>query len=235
MVALAAVGQVASAEPATVVQQLGGGGPVDARTTQISEAGGEEGLPQIAQPPTSATAQGQLSAREPIIVAPAQVAPSRPRGEQSPQLQTGPRTAAGPAALSTPAQGRATGVEVVKGQDRCDPRVRRGPADADDCRAVIETRSAEFSRPVPAAPSAEESLMIFMEQDARPDARVAARRLAEGDVDGSMAAQALAASARQESPQSAPSREPEPQLSPAAQALLDAMSHVYVAPGGGAR
>lgn len=111
----------------------------------------------------------------------------------SPQLNRERPSTAGTTALSSPAQGRNTAVTRVAGADRCDPGT--APAQlAAECAGVLESRAAEFERPVVQADtrSPEERLLSLRRMEAAPDARLAARRLAEGEVDDSLAAQAVA-------------------------------------------
>jgi hypothetical protein len=135
----------------------------------------------------------QVSGREGGSRSTAQLTSERGGSRASPQLNRETRSTAGVEALSSPAQGRTAAVTRVYGSDRCD--ARPAPATEEDaCARVIETRAAEFERP--AAPtdsrSPEERLLARDPVGSSTDARLAARRFADGKVEESVAAQAVA-------------------------------------------
>jgi hypothetical protein len=190
--------QTSRAAPLPQVAAHGDGSPATAQVTRPAEARAQ--TPQLSSLGTGAAPTDQLA-----------------KG----------RTAEGPAALSSPAQGRDPRVEKLDGDDRCDPRnlTRLAPAERARCGQVIERRSAEFTRPAPIEPSPEERLLRFQEVGDGASARTAARALAHGDVEDSLAAQAIASSANRsgQEERTARSAPMEPELTPAAQAVIEAI------------
>ena len=66
------------------------------------------------------------------------------------QLTTRSRQVDSSLSMSTPAQGRNTSIDVVKGHDRCDPAAGR-QADSAGCDQIIENRADEFTPPATGA------------------------------------------------------------------------------------
>lgn len=193
--------------------QVGAPRPRAERLPQVSVHDGSPGAAQLSRPLEGRTPTPQLSSPA------AGAAPTD-------QLATG-RTAEGPAALSSPAQGRDPRVETPKGDDRCDPQNlnRLAPAERSRCAQVIERRSAEFARPTPPEPSPEERLLRAQRAGDGTSARTAAQALANGDVDDSLAAQGVAwAANRPGQEERAPRGTPlEPELTPEARAVIEAI------------
>lgn len=118
------------------------------------------------------------------------------RGQAYSRLDLAPvaTSAEAPASPTRRAEGRNTSTVVPTGPDRCDPQ--NGGADP-ACARVIETRAADFPAPNPEPLSPEQRLLATQnEQRLVPnDLNAAARRLANGEVDGSNAALAVASMA----------------------------------------
>lgn len=182
---------------AAVLALLAAGGPEQAQIDQIGapdrpgEAARDIGGLQvgastrIVEPALPAPPAGPL---DQLNTEPAQAAavPDQPPPQpfQRPaQLNDQKATAEAPAGPPTPWPRRAV-VDPVTGEDVCDP-ANPAAADTEACADRIETRAAEFAPP----PSAEDRLLAETEA-AGDDARASARRLAEGDVQNSDAAQA---------------------------------------------
>lgn len=128
---------------------------------------------------------------------------------QSPQLYVGGRTAQPAPALSEPRQGRTAAVTRVEGLDRCDPGTRA--ARGEECERVIETRSAEFTRPDPALLSPEQRLLVEQRNRPMTNERAAAQRLATNLSDpDEIQDQAIASQVLQTGapPSDAPEQEP---------------------------
>jgi hypothetical protein len=156
---------------------------------------------------------------------------------QPTQLYAGGKTAQPSQPLSRPAEGRAGAGAVmpVAGRDRCDAAAEEEKVAA--CRHVIETRSAEFTRPDPTVLSPEQRLLVDQRlREAPGTARTAARRLAETGTDSdSEAAQGVASLVLRP----APPREEEPAASQealateaAAAALVNAIINAAAGSGG---
>lgn len=188
-----------------------------------ARSGGETGALQLTPGGEGAFEPNQLGAHEMRPPPPSQLTDEGRSLKPARQLTVAPPTAEGPAPLSTPQEGRTGAIARVEGEDRCDPAKAGQRRDA-ACVRVIERRSAEFERPREPEPSPEARLlgMQSIADAAAPDARLAARRLAEGEVDGSQAAQAVAAGREQVRPESPDAVKPET-LSPAAQAVIEAL------------
>lgn len=222
-----ALAGAAFAQSPTAVEQLdrGSGVPLEASQVGAQTRPGEP-LPQVSaheDAPAAAQVSRPAEGRGP----PAQLS-ARGAGAGPPdQLAKGARSAEGPAALSSPAQGRDPRVDRLQGDDRCDPQnlPRLAQAERARCAQVIERRSAEFDRPSPREPSPEERLLRGQQVAGSTDARTAARSLAEGEVDDSLAAQAVAWSANRPAADErrAGPREPDAELSPAAQSVIEAI------------
>jgi len=110
----------------------------------------------------------------------------------TPQLAPKGATAAAPPNLSQPSQGRDTRAAALKGKDRCseDEAARQTAV----CAHVIETRSAEFPIPDHEPLSPEQRLLADQNRlDVAPlDVNTAARRLASGRDDDTLASLAVA-------------------------------------------
>lgn len=74
------------------------------------------------------------------------------------QLTNGPRTAREPDPLSRPSEGRTGAVARVDGEDRCAANDRA--ARPTICARVIETRAADFNRPLAPVLSPEQRLLV---------------------------------------------------------------------------
>lgn len=142
------------------------------------------------------------------------------------QLYRGGRTAQPAAPLSTPREGRTGAIEVVEGQDRCDPEApgdRRGP----ECARVIETRAAEFRSPEPVKLSPEQRLLGEQRTPMSGTAEAAARRLAINAADpNSMEDQSIAAIVLRDRPAPTQPTEEAPveEVSPVIQAIVGAIA-----------
>jgi hypothetical protein len=112
--------------------------------------------------------------------------------ERTAQVSSEPRNAQAPEPLSTQEQGRTAAVAPVEGKDRCDaanPRDSKLP----ECRHVIETRSAEFTRPSPTELSPEQKLLIDQQLLAREsNLSTVTRRLADTGDPNSIEAMGVA-------------------------------------------
>jgi hypothetical protein len=135
--------------------------------------------------------------------------------ERPNQLNSQAATAEAPEGPPSPWPRRAT-VDPVTGEDACDP-ARPGAAEDEACADRIETRAAEFAPP----PSAEDRLLSESEPSGA-DARASARRLADGDVRNSEAAEAYVFTSGLQPPVAPSSASP----SPDAQKALDAAAQL---------
>ena len=142
------------------------------------------------------------------------------------QLYTGGPTAQPTEALSRPVEGRkeAGVVQRVTGADRCDAAAveRKNKR----CSQVIETRSAEFEKPNPAALTPEQRLLISQQQrDDTANAKSLARRLGSATDPQSIEEQGIAATVTL--PKAPPAVGAETKqdivLDPAVQALVNAI------------
>lgn len=176
-----------------------------------------------APPPTPAASPVQQLNKEPARAAARETQPAPPPFQRPAQLNEQKATAEPPAGPPTPFPRRAT-VEAVSGQDACDP-ANPAAAETEACVDRIEARADEFAPP---PRSAEDRLMARPEAPGA-DARAAARRLAEGDVQNSDAAQAYVYT----SGLTAQSQTTTPQVSPQTQKALDAAAQLLgVLPAG---
>lgn len=207
-----AVDQIEPASRAALeAPQVGAPAP---RSTPMSQVGPKDAsptTPQLARPGEADPRPQQLSARDTGAAPTTQIAKGR--------------TAEAPAGLSSPAEGRNPRLEKVEGDDRCDPQnlVRLAPADRDRCEQVIERRAAEFEPPPPPKPSPEERLLRSQQAADGISAREAARALAHGDVEDSLAAQAIASGAHRAPDTTTARPRAERELSPETQAVVDAI------------
>lgn len=130
----------------------------------------------------------------------AQVTAERGRSDASAQLTRERPSAEAPISGVDRREGRNTRTEVLTGEDRCDPEQPGLPGDR--CRHVIETRAAEFRAPEVQPLSPEQRLLVAQRElaPASLDAGTAARRLANGEIDDSNAALAVASLALGGSP-----------------------------------
>ena len=191
-------------------------------------------------PPDGRTISPQLTTLPANAAAPAQLTPLgrlRSDEDQGPrptdparapsQLTREAPSAAGAGAASSPEQGRDVATEAIAGADRCDP------ADAltdqsERCARILERRAAEFQARSAPELSPEQRLLASQQAGAPlpTDARTAAQRLAAGDPEDSLAAQALAAAAN---------RPPQPEAPTAVEeAAPDALGLIIEALAGGA-
>lgn len=164
----------------------------------------------------------QLNA-EPSNAAAREAQPPPAPFQRPAQLNEHKATAEPPAGPPTPFPRRAT-VDAVSGEDACDP-ANPAAAETEACADRIEARADEFAPP---PRSAEDRLMAKSEAPG-DDARAAARRLAEGDVQNSDAAQAYVYT----SGLTAQSQTTPTQVSPETQKALDAAAQLLgVLPAG---
>lgn len=172
-----------------------------------------------AVPPAQLTTDGEARSAQP------QLTDEEGRIRAPRQLYQGGKTAQPSQALSHPSEGRTGAASPVAGKDRCDPAAAE--AKAKRCESVIETRSAEFTRPDPGILSAEQRLLIDQQlREAPSGARTAVRRLGStGFEPGSIEEQGVAAIALQGS--DAAGKAPDPaddpaknELDPAVQAVI---------------
>lgn len=157
-------------------------------------------------PSTGQTGQAppDISSDAPRAAAPAggaavrsvvQVTAERGRSDAGPQLTRERPTAEAPVSGTDRRQSRNTEAEALVGEDRCDPEQPTLPNGR--CRHVIETRAAEFRAPDIQPLSPEQRLLVAQRElaPASRDAGTAARRLANGEIDDSNAALAVASMA----------------------------------------
>lgn len=215
----------AGAQDAPGVEQIGAqeaGQPVE--TPQVSSERRTIDLPLRA--PRQSAPPTQLSRPDESAPATPQLTRTSESPRAAPQLYRGGRTAQPAAPLSTPREGRTGAVEIVQGEDRCDPGERRRPAP--DCARVIETRAAEFRPPAPAKLSPEQRLLGEQRTPAASTAEAAARRLATNVADpNSMEDQSIAAIVlrdRPATPAAPVEEEPAEEASPAIQAIVGAIT-----------
>ena len=181
--------------------------------------------PQIEAPslPTSAVRQLAPSDQRPTasqLTEDRSAAPVR-------QLYTGGPTAQPTEALSRPVEGRreAGVVQRVAGADRCDAAAAE--RNGERCAQVIETRSAEFEKPHPAALTPEQRLLISQQQrEVMANTKTLARRLGSVADPQSIEEQGIAATVRPPVvPPSAAHAENEQDsvVDPAVQAIVNAV------------
>ena len=215
----------AIAQSRTSVEQLERGSSAPHEASQVGPASPGP-LPQLSTHDCAPAAR-QLSGAADGRAPPSQISAPGAGAPATDQLAKGRRTADAPAPLSTPAQGRNATVETLRGDDRCDPQnlPRLAAGERARCAQVIERRSAEFARPTVPEPSPEERLLRGQQAAGSADARTAARRLGEGEVDDSLAAQAIASATNRPAgdERGTDPRPNDPALSPEAQALINAI------------
>lgn len=145
-------------------------------------------------------------------------APARAPGAVTPpvaQLSSEERSAQGAPALSSTAQSRPAAAEAIGGSDRCDPRAPRAERRA-ECRAPIETRSAEFERSVPVL-SPEQRLLLEQRGVRLITTQSASRRLGttgEGLTSSEQAVASVALGGGNAPPPPAPPPAPRPEDAP---------------------
>ncbi len=185
-------------------------------------------------PPAGRASQAPLdiSSDAPLAAAPAagatvrslaQVTGERGRSDAGAQLTRGRPSAEAPISGTDRREGRNTRMEVLEGQDRCDPQKPGLPGER--CRDVIETRAAEFRAPEVQPLSPEQRLLVAQRElaPASRDAGTAARRLANGEIDDSNAALAVASLALGGRPPPDDGRKEEPMEPSAVDAIVAAI------------
>jgi hypothetical protein len=166
--------------------------------------------------------EAQLTAPLKSAQQPAQLSTGRPTAQAPVQLSSGPPTAQGPESLSTRAEGRPSGVERLKGSDRCDAAIPKDKQ-SDACKKVIESRAEEYARAQAPEPSPEQRLLLDQQMNGAGEAITdATRRLAKsGEPDGSTAEMGIASIVLDQSaPAPAP---PKPAEDPTTQAAVNAI------------
>jgi hypothetical protein len=168
----------AQAQDVTAAPQIVGPASVDTSPQQIGERPGDTPR-QLSGVDDSRPHQRQLTTVE-------------ESDEQTAQISSEPRSVQAPEPLSTPEQGRTAAIAPVEGKDRCDaanPKDSKLP----ECRHVIETRSAEFTRPSPTELSPEQKLLIDQQLLAREsNLSTVTRRLADTGDPNSIEAMGVA-------------------------------------------
>ena len=157
--------------------------------------------PATAMPQISADAAGLVTSQ---LTSGSESEPAEPqltrehRSPQATQLSARTKATQSPQPISKPADGRRAAVDIVEGEDRCDP-AREDRSRRRRCADVIENRAAEFSRPAPTELSPEQRLLLDQEmREGALDTRSATRRLATtGQPDNSLEALGVASIALQ--------------------------------------
>jgi len=225
MVALPAALAAASAagqDARGSVEQIGAQG---SRAVEQISTGARQISSPVREAPATSAAPPQLSSSSESRP-PQQQLTSEARGSRgTAQLYTGGRTAQASEALSRPSEGRTGAVAPVSGKDRCDPQAQQDARLARECAAVIERRSAEFSRPEAPQLSPEQRLLVEQRARNAPVTRDAARRLADTGLDSeSMEAQGVASLVlRDQAPAERPDERPS---DAAAKGLSDATAAI---------
>ncbi|QYF87819.1 hypothetical protein [Brevundimonas sp. PAMC22021] len=187
----AAVGQDGSGVAITQTNPTRPGSSDAARAAQVGAPAAP--LPQAEPRPRDRTVSGSTPPADgPVPYT--QVTGERGQAYSRLDLATGRPSAEAPASPARRAEGRNTSTVVPTGPDRCDPQNAQALA---ACARVIETRAGDFPAPNPEPLSPEQRLLATQnEQRTAPnDLGAAARRLANGEVDGSNAALAVASMA----------------------------------------
>jgi hypothetical protein len=175
-----------------------------------------EAAPQISGNADSSPAEAQLTNKHASRQAPK-------------QLSTDPRDAKGAPAISKPSDGRTAAVELVEGDDRCDPAVpaARQP---EACKKVIETRADDYTRPSPTELSPEQKLLIDQQlREETEGVTEAAQKLAKsGEADDSTESMGIAAIVLRQSapPPEEPDKQKDPTADAAAQAVIQAITQL---------
>lgn len=185
----------------------------------INPAIGEAAPQQIEQQP--AELPPQLSGDEDSKPNQRQLTTVQESDERTAQVSSAPRSAQPPEPLSTPEQGRTAAIARVHGKDRCDPANEKDK-NLPECRHVIETRSAEFTRPSPTELSPEQKLLIDQQLLAREsDLSTVTRRLADSGDPNSIEAMGVASVAlTQNRPEEPKKPEQDAQTEAAIQAIV---------------
>lgn len=202
-------------------------GAPDAPGAAASEIGGLQvgETTRKVEPALAPPASGPLDQlnTEPPRAAAVDDAPVSAPFERPEQLNRQAATAEPPEGPPTPWPRRATVEAIFGDQDACDP-ANPGAAEDPACADRIETRAADFAPP----PSAEDRLLAEPTESGS-DARAAARRLADGDVQDSQAAEAYVFTSGMTPPAAAAP----PSTSPETQKALDAATQLLgVLPAG---
>jgi len=144
----------------------------------MSAAPGDTAPEQIQQQQRQGETQSQLSGAADSRLHQRQLTTVEESDERTAQVSSGVRNAQAPDPLSTPEQGRTAAIAAVEGKDRCDP-ANAADKKLPECKHVIETRSAEFTRASPTELSPEQKLLIDQQMLAREsDLSTVTRRLA---------------------------------------------------------
>ena len=145
----------AQAQDVTAIPQIMSAAPGDTAPEQIQQQ--QQRLGET-QSQLSGAADSRLHQRQLTTVGESD--------ERTAQVSSGPRNAQAPDPLSTPEQGRTAAIAAVEGKDRCDP-ANAADKKLPECKHVIETRSAEFTRASPTELSPEQKLLIDQQMLAR--------------------------------------------------------------------
>lgn len=178
-------------------------------------------------PQHTTEAPSQISANSDSKPGETQLTSKRASRQQPKQLSTDPLDAKGAPAISKPSDGRTAAVELVNGDDRCDPAVpaARQP---EACKKVIETRADDYTRPSPTELSPEQKLLIDQQLREQTDGVAeAAQKLAKsGEADDSTESMGIAAIVLRQSapPPEEPDKQKDPAQDAAAQAAIQAIS-----------
>jgi hypothetical protein len=212
----------AAQPPQPAIEQVG---DIGASATEADQVSDRSTIVPTDRPSRNTAPPPQLSSSADNQVAPSQLVRESERGGTTPQLYRGERTAAPPAPLSTPRDGRTAAVTRVEGRDRCDPSRRdQQPI----CRRVIESRADEFPSPEPQPLSAEQRLLIEQRTLQAATAEAAARRLAGHTADpDSLDDQGIASIVLGEPPPPAPEPTPDnpsPDTNPVIEAIVGAVT-----------
>lgn len=189
-------GAWAQDDPRTLVAQTNTAAPGQASAT---------GATQVARPASTDIDVGPLALRDRRVTgsAPPTTGPvpyiqlhrEAATADAGRQLSTEPGGVGPAPSAAARAQGRVTAVVTPRGPDRCDPQ--RGRILPQGCDRIIEGRAGDFPAPDPQPLSAEQRLLAT-QRELRPmslDVGTATRRLANGQIDDSTAALAVASMA----------------------------------------
>lgn len=180
-------------------------------------------------PQHSSEAPSQISANSDSTPGETQLTSKHASRQEPKQLSADPRDAKGAPAISKPSDGRTAAVELVNGDDRCDPAVpaARQP---EACKKVIETRADDYTRPSPTELSPEQKLLIDQQLREQTDGVTeAAQKLAKsGEADDSTESMGIAAIVLRQSapPPEEPDKQKDPATDAAAQAVIQAITQL---------
>lgn len=189
-------GAWAQDDPRTIVAQTNTAAPGQASAT---------GATQVARPAPTDIDVGPPGLRDRRVTGSAPLAngpvpyiqlhQEAPTAEAGRQLSTEPGGVGPAPSAAARAQGRVTTVVTPRGPDRCDPH--RGRVLPEGCERVIEARAGDFPAPDPQPLSAEQRLLATQRElrTMSLDVGTATRRLANGQIDDSTAALAVASMA----------------------------------------